>query len=178
MDSTGIERRGMIDYPIWTGADLTRRSGSLLNRPICRGTSWRMRCAGVHNCSACGRHGDRTRRCKFGNGPRDAIRGYGSRTLGEVKFQHTAQTVHEPGSGSSGDLTGDRCVLHKPGGGSGFWCGRLCQFRSVHQRKSYIPAQWGMRLCRSGMPLVVPLTLRLAWVHGVSCTSPVRVLWF
>ena len=33
----------------------------------------------------------------------------------------------------------------------------------------------GMRLCRSGVPLVVPFPLRWPWVYGVSGTSPVRV---
>ena len=159
---------------------MTRRSGSLLNRPICRGTSWRMRCAGVHNCSACGRHGDPTRRCTFGNGPRDVIRGYGSRTLGEVKFQHPAQTVHEARIGVKWRSDRGQGVCYpnlEVAQGSG--ADGLRQFRSVHQRKSYIPAQWGMRLCRSGMPLVgAAYSPRLAWVHGVSCTSPVRVLWF
>ena len=66
-------------------------------------------------------------------------------------------------------------VAHLRGRRSEFWCGRLCLFRSVRQRKSLLPAPWGMRLCRSGMPLVLPLTLRWVWVFGVSCTSPVRI---
>ena len=66
------------------------------------------------------------------------------------------------------------CVRFKHKRSSGLWCGRLCQFRSVHQRKGRIPAQWGMRLCHSGMPLLLPFPFRGAWLHGAACKAPVR----
>ena len=73
---------------------------------------------------------------------------------------------------------GAPCVRSKHKRGSGLWRGRLCQFRSVVTgfRKSPFLAQWGMCLCHPGMPLVVPFPLRWAWLHGVSCKSPKRVV--